>query len=493
MSFENAVVACPIDESELCNPLHLTKIKLHPELKFIKCTLGFENEKLMFSDTNVQNLIKFCQFNCDNFVQTINCEILQKDENVKSSSSSNSKEKSKTKTSSALSKFFSSSDKHDSIHEKEDSIIFLSKNDLEKLNLNKSQPTCHSNENEKGWVSSAICNEGNLTGDSENTGSSANKSHSVDRYQDMSKLIQDRFRDMDLSNHPKKVILPSDRNTMKSFETSYELKEKNHKIIQKCFSLQNIEINNSMGASIPSQGLVKIDFHREESYDGSQNNKKDKSFSRGSQSSNYSSLNRDNDQKQPPQQSFITEKLLNEFYVKTKQYSKSSSSLQLLHFSIPQKMNIREKKKPFAEGKANSSSQQKTTPNKLEAGTSKNINFSDELMDSSFMLVDDLPYSSVRDSIRDQIEDTHIELQTPVENIYAEICQSNATTPAASESTSEISYKTDKHIASPSAEISHANKSITNLSGFKNVNSIKISFNSDSEKILTHNTNNISY
>lgn len=486
---ENSVVACPIDESELCNPLHLTKIKLTTDMKLIKCTLGFESEKLMFADTNVQNLIKFCQFNCDSFVQTIHYEILQKEDISKSNrylnSSNSSKDKLKTKTSSALSKFFSGGDKNESFHEKEDSIIFLSKNDLEKLNMKEGK----SNDGDDGWLKGAINkNEenGNFSGDFNNTQSTANKSHSVDRYQDMSKLIQERFRNIEFNPNPNGGGL-SDRNTMKSFETSYDMKEKkNHKIIQKCFSLQNIEINNSMDSNVPSPDLVKINLHhRDYDHTGINTNKS----SQNSQSSNYSSLNRDDEiQAAPtPQQSFITEKLLNEFYVKTKQYSKSSSSLQLLYFSIPQKMNIREKKKPHGE-----SSPQKHNSSKVEGdrpSSSKNVTINDGLFDKSYVLMDDLPYSSVRDSIHDQIEDTHLELQTPVENIYAEICHSNTTTPAASESTSEISYKTDKHIASPIGspsrpELLHSNKSITNLKGFKNINSIKISFNGDSDRIL---------
>lgn len=96
-----------------------------------------------------------------------------------------------------------------------------------------------------------------------------------------------------------------------------------------------------------------------------------------------------------------------EFHVKTKQHSKSSSSLhQLLHFAVPQKMNVNETKK-----------QSTDAPTK-----SNRISF---IEDNSY---DDLPYSNVRDSLVLSEPDEIVQHNGNHhhhhhnENIYSEIC-----------------------------------------------------------------------
>lgn len=476
-SVENSVIACPIDETEFCNPLHLVKLYLHPDMRFMKSTLGFESDKVMFSNQNVQNLLKFCQFNCDNFVRAIEYETLPKETIIKSNdnlSTSTAKIKSKT---SAFTKFFSS-DKNSPAHEREDSIIFLSKNDLE--NLEQQKQLNHETQNDKmkpfqgNGKKSWFKNLRNSSGNS-NTNPSSSKtssfinlnSNSMDRYQDMSKLIQERFGTIEINENPSTTLKSSS-------EISYDLNERTNKAMQKCFSLQNIELNSTMDIQPPD---LVVKHNKRNSTADDNKIEKDLTYSNAIHSSNDSALNSSNAR----QQSFITEKLFNEFYVKTKQYSKSSSSLhQLLHFSVPQKMNIRETKKRLEKVSdvddtssngnhhAKKDEQSKSAllqlqlppPPSTEPESSENEQSPHE--DDSSIITDDLPYCSVRDSI---VHAQVIEAprETPTESIYAEICAT--TPPVPSSNGSELSYNVEKPIRA--------------VKNHNNISSIRISFGQD--------------
>ncbi|XP_050100634.1 uncharacterized protein LOC126581189 [Anopheles aquasalis] len=74
ISEENFIVACPLDEQQLTSTLTLTKLHLAPQMKFTKCTMGFESEQHMLLNPNVQTVLKFCQFNCDNFLRIVDHE-----------------------------------------------------------------------------------------------------------------------------------------------------------------------------------------------------------------------------------------------------------------------------------------------------------------------------------------------------------------------------------------------------------------------------------
>lgn len=451
----------------------------------------------MFTNQNVQNLLKFCQFNCENFVRALDYELLPKnDELMKSTDNLNvpvyNPVKVKSK-SSAFSKFFSS-DKHSSAHEKEDSIIFLSKNDLENLENQKqmqndpNKPQSSVNM-KKGWFKNLRNTNNTNTNVSSNSNKSGgsivnlnlNKSQSMDRYQDMSKLIQERFGNISVNGDPE-ISIPHHSSTMKSSsEISYDLNETTNKSMQKCFSLQNIELNNSTDMSLQQPDLVKLNHTRLTNLTNITDDDKierDSSYTTAHHgySSNESTLNSiTEDAMVTKQQSFITEKLFNEFYVKTKQYSKSSSSLhQLLHFSVPQKMNIREMRKNAKLRAEENSAKFRLLEEKREASALAQLQLPpppqeeqeddcvleeahDEDVDS-ILIDDELPYCSVRDSIVVAPEDKHVELETPTENIYAEICQSSAT-PSPSESSTN-----------------HMNQVNTKP---KNVSSIKISFGND--------------
>lgn len=448
----------------------------------------------MFSNQNVQNLLKFCQFNCDNFMRSIEYETLPKENIMKSTDNLSSVGKVKVKTPSAFSKFFSS-EKNTSAHEREDSIIFLSKNDLE--NMEQQKQMSHENPNEKvkasqggkkGWFK----NLRNASTGNSNTNPSSSKnssfvnlnSNSMDRYQDMSKLIQERFGTIEISERTDPTT------TIKSSsEISYDLNDRTNKAMQKCFSLQNIDLNNSMEINMMPPDLVvqKRDFKRNATDDDKI--EKDVTYVSTHHSSNDSALN-SSDPSQPRQQSFITEKLFNEFYVKTKQYSKSSSSLhQLLHFSVPQKMNIRETKRRLEKVEDDDRRQEneeghsalmhlQLPPPPSTEPSSSDIDQANELAngDDVSIITDDLPYCSVRDSIFQPNNDPSAPRETPTESIYAEIC---ATTPPIPSDTSEVSYQMEKPIRAS------INK--------HNVSSIRISFGQDTDPTILSNGTSINF
>lgn len=464
-------------------------------MKFIKCSLGFENEKTMFSNQNVQNLLKFCQFNCDNFMRAIEYEVLPKESITKSIDNLSSLSKVKVKGPSAFSKFFSS-DKNSSAHEREDSIIFLSKNDLENLEQQKqlnqdSEKTKVFQPNKKGWFKNlrhGSNGQSNTILSCSKTSSFANlNSNSMDRYQDMSKLIQERFGTIEINE---RADLEPTTTMKSSSEISYDLNDRTNKAMQKCFSLQNIELNNSMDISLQPPNLVvkhrKRDFLRNATDDDKI--EKDVSYESHLHSSNDSALN-STDPNQPRQKSFITEKLFNEFYVKTKQYSKSSSNLhQLLHFSVPQKMNIRETKKCLKmvdddrhqeiEDDAQCAIMHLQLPPPPSTDPPSECDHMNEMAfgDDVSIITDDLPYCSVRDSIFNHNNDSAAPRQTPTESIYAEIC---ATTPPVPSDTSEVPCRMEKPIRAS------INK--------QNVSSIRISFGHDFVPTILSNGGSINF
>lgn len=402
-------------------------------------------------------------------MRAIEYETLPKENITKSTDNLSSIGKVKAKTPSAFSKFFSS-DKNSSAHEREDSIIFFSKNDLENLEQQKqmNQETKPFQGGKKGWfknLRNGSSSNSNTNPSSSKTSSFVNlNSNSMDRYQDMSKLIQERFGTIGISERADPTT------TMKSSsEISYDLNDRTNKAMQKCFSLQNIELNNSMDISIghqPPDLVVKHPSNRNATDDDKI--EKDVTYVSHLHSSNDSALN-SSDPSQPRQQSFITEKLFNEFYVKTKQYSKSSSSLhQLLHFSVPQKMNIRETKKRLEKvedvERRQVEDDAKSALMHLELPPPPSTDPSDSATgDDASIITDDLPYCSVRDSIFQHRSASSEPRETPTESIYAEIC---ATTPPVPSDTSEVSYRVEQPIRAS------VNK--------QNVSSIRISFGQDS-------------
>ncbi len=428
---ENVVIACSIEESESRQPLHLHKLPVTQDMRLIKCFLGFENEQKMFSNPNIQNVLKFCQINFDNFTKLVEFEQLAT--NVKSLTL-NGSGKPKTEGLKILKPLhfprLLRREKSMIAHEKEDSIIFLSKNDLENMENKEAQKresggssSSHSKmkvfqSTKKKWFrnsKSADKNEsfGSVEMDIQS------KRMSLDRYQDMSKLLIERFGGnaglgtKDVSVRPNSEIgVDHHRRDIDSSE-----------LRQKSMSLQDMDTRSERSEFSNKPDLVNIDFeltstNHEQRYDNKSQpgtsadaNDNDASNSLMSQSNHH--------QHQQQHQSFISPKMYTEFHVKTKQHSKSSSSLhQLLHFAVPQKMNVNETKKQSTDASA--------------TAKSNRISF---IEDNSY---DDLPYSNVRDSLVMSEPDDIVPHNGNNENIYSEICSDLTSSSTTNNGTSVI-------------------------------------------------------
>lgn len=446
LSSENFIVACPLDEHDLTSSLSLTKLHLTPQMKFTKCSLGFDNDQRMFLNANVQTVLKFCQLNCDNFTRVVDndtnwVELQQMINAIQQQQSSNSLNhlatpahgsngsgpKSEVLKRLKLTRFFGSADRNQnssSGHEKEDSIIFFSKNDLENLECGQ-QPQPNPVERQqrqetdqqpmslasgmsdkmkvftpskKKWFKGFRSHEEAATEEQEK------KQSSIDRYQDMSRLLQERFGDIDITStrvsKANSDIGYDDAINENPGETS------NVNGLQKCLSLQHIDLKGA-SSSMDIRNKEKPDLvnhlnmierdHSEEILSDSE----DTIFFPIRSSTN--------------QQSFMTEKLYSEFHVKTKQHSKSHSSIQhLLNLASPQRLSDSKNKSKGHD--------KKRSEIILSFEDLRSLNRDEELADSShrtqWSILDDLPYSNVRDSILIQ----EPERRTSSEGIYAEIC-----------------------------------------------------------------------
>lgn len=350
----------------------MKKLHVTTNMKLQRCFLGFENEQRMFSNPNVQNMFKFCQFNADNFARMIETEQLNAAVVQALSTIGGGTQRLKgegLKIRNPLN-FLLKHDKNSSGHEKEDSIIFLSKNDLENMEpttppANESSFTAAAEKskvfqpNKKRWFRN-LKTKAHLYS---HVGDTA-KNDSIDRYQDMSKLIQERFGDGPNESSPPRP----------SSEISYKNTMSDTNTIQKSFSLQDLE--NYKVSQTPD---IVSDSSRMDI-----------------------SLERNN-------KSFISHKLYHEFHVKTKQHSKSSSSLhQLLRRKDRKQPATVEERYPFEI--------------KFERHDFPMFEPNDRQDDCSLTVLDDLPYSSVRDSIiAVQTEQPDTPNSRGSENIYAEI------------------------------------------------------------------------
>lgn len=420
---ENSIIACPIDETEARTPLHLKKLPVSADMRFMKCFLGFENELKMFSNQNVQNILKFCQFNCDLFAKVVEVEHLQLVKGVGSNSSGKTKMEGGLKILRPLN-FPKLLRREKSLiaHEKEDSIIFLSKNDLENMEskdqaaepsaglFNEKMNVFQSTK--KKWFRNTKANAKDNVATGRDV-DQATKRMSLDRYQDMSKLLQERFGG--------NVALDGDDEARASSEIGVDPRRAtidSADLRHKSLSMQEFDLHSARSVR---PDLVNIDFILHAQHAGDATNQLTEMDECEDEEENEIEKNV---MSFVNQKSFITEKLCSEFHVKTKNQSKSSSNLQqLLHFSVPQKMNVSETRKP----------------NDIDADPMehpiKTIDYS-MLGSSSTSFDDDLPYSSVRDSLvfqptagtsheHDNIPDANNVNASCSENIYAEICTEN--------------------------------------------------------------------
>ncbi|XP_061390889.1 uncharacterized protein LOC133326224 [Musca vetustissima] len=451
VSTENIIIACPIEDVEMQSPLHLRKLHLTKEMNLVKNTLGFENEQRMFSNPNVQNILKFCQFNCDQFLKMVEVEVLQRSER---SASKSRVEGLKILKPLHFPKLLRREKTTIPAHEKEDSIIFLSKSDLANMESKDQSFDDQANRitekmkvfqtTKKKWFRKQEKNSEKQLSSSDIDAQA--KKMSMERYSDMSKLLQERFghktteqecisepsgcqSDVGFSDTETTTLTTIDER-LKKFTCS---KSNEPNVLQKSLSLQDIEL---IGRKYRKPDIL------------SSHNTTDTISESGTDID-------DMENREPPQSSFITEKLYHEFHVKTKQYSKSSSSLhQLLNFSLPQKLQIGENKKSLAQLKSQASNRscekridfsigEPVTGRRAAGGLSLLVQNSNNPHNTSLiapltpihLIEDDLPYSSVRDSlILSSDEGSPPDVPTGTmcqalhlidyakENIYAEIC-----------------------------------------------------------------------
>ncbi|XP_037928062.1 uncharacterized protein LOC119662503 isoform X2 [Teleopsis dalmanni] len=477
---ENVVIVCPIDDVEVQSPLHLRKLHLTKEMYLLKDTLGFENEKRMLANTNVQNILKYCQFNCDQFLKIVEIEILNRSER---SGSKSRVEGLKILKPLHLPKLLRREKTTILAHEKEDSIIFLSKNDLANMeakdtvtNTKTQRITTVEGASSSNRISEKMKvfqstkkkwfrkQDKHTSTNNFNDSTAQTKSLSMERYSDMSKLLQERFSDKtntidhdNMSEHScnsepggsdtETTTLATIEEKLKKFGDISLKSTVEVSTLQKSMSLQDIELISGVGGTRKPDllsTLVTTDTISEAGTDLEDlENAKDTTH----------------------QTSFITEKLYNEFHVKTRQYSKSSSSLhQLLNFSLPQKMQMNDKDKraskmttgnnapgnsaaigkldkrfdfnvgePVTGRRAAGGLTLLTVGNNGSAYNSQNTSLISPLTPMS-MLEDELPYSNVRDSLVLSSDESPLHHQRvnicrdlnlvdyTKENIYAEIC-----------------------------------------------------------------------
>ncbi|KAL9925453.1 imaginal disc development protein B4 isoform 1-T2 [Glossina fuscipes fuscipes] len=460
ISSENIVIACPIEDVEMQSPLHLRKLQLTKEMNFLRNTLGFESEQRMLANPNVQNILKFCQFNCDQFLKMVEVEILNRSER---STSKSRVDGLKILKPLHFPKLLRREKTTISAHEKEDSIIFLSKSDL--ANLEHKEQSFDQSTNritdkmkvfqttKKKWFRKPDKNSVNFVNAMDLDEQA--KRMSMERYSDMSKLLQERFgekpntsgNEHELTSEPSGGA--SDIGCSDGEATTFAtIEEKPNRRYGSTKAGKMVKLQKSM--SLQDIELITVNARKPDLVASHQTT--DTISEAGTDLE-------DVENHEPLQQSFITEKLYNEFHVKTRQYSKSSSSLhQLLNFSLPQKLQIGDNKRSLAQLKhqplhGNRNPMEKRLDfnigepvtgrratgglNLLTGVNAVNQQTTSLLtsLTSNNLIEDDLPYSSVRDSLvlsSDEGSPPDIPAGTirqalhlidyAKENIYAEIC-----------------------------------------------------------------------
>ncbi|XP_026467694.1 uncharacterized protein LOC113371277 [Ctenocephalides felis] len=422
VSSEPMLVTCSLTENPEGSELQyqLTKTTASPDVTVSRCIVGPDTEHRLYKSASAQNVLAFCQNNLDSWFRRI--EVVDAPpvpENDKYENILNKIDGLKLLKSASFAKFLRGDNKHSPSHEKEDSIIFLSKHDLESMESDNMKKK-HSSDYSLDKMSSEISSKMKVFEPSKRTKwfkhfrilntseqkdyrqeitekyrefvdpfDPNDKSKSIERYQDMAKLIEERFGKK-FSTQDKTPPVKND-----------SLK----KVLTKSISVQTSCPDNSLDCAendenksiqpdvIPLEDLNKIEKYDEIS---------DRTNS-------------------GPKTSFFTEKLCAEFHVKTKQLSKSTSSLNtILHFSVPQKMSVIELRK---ESQSNESITKATVHFPEHKTNEEEIS---NIQNRKLPEIDDLPYSTVRDRLDNKNQNQKIfeEEICPEdnENIYAEIC-----------------------------------------------------------------------
>uniref|UniRef100_A0A1B0D5L5 CABIT domain-containing protein n=1 Tax=Phlebotomus papatasi TaxID=29031 RepID=A0A1B0D5L5_PHLPP len=396
VSMEDVLISCFIDERESRSSLALRTVTILPDMKLQKCLLGYENEKKLLASPNIQNILKYCKFNYENHTQTIELEHLAEQPIGKMRKIKN--EGFKLLRPIKLTKLLHR-EKSYVAHEKEDSIIFLTKAELQRLETEQQQQQQKQTKPPERSMSSKMKvfepskrkwfaerkNAKNKTSSFSSFDISLEGSRQIARYSDMSKMIQDRFgSECDIASSQ------FGRESRALSDIGYDIRCSVPRI-DKTMSLENMKLHSSatmLATTVisPTPDLVKVD---KSNIVGSADRLSQQEISSVSPGKS--------------QQSFISKKLYSEFHVKTKQNSKSSSNLhQLWHqLGLPQKSSKNHKSK-----------ESKSTADK-------------EMHRSNFKVADE--YSNVQDSIvsLDDNASSIYDSKICMENIYAEICVHN--------------------------------------------------------------------
>uniref|UniRef100_A0A6B2ED67 CABIT domain-containing protein n=1 Tax=Phlebotomus kandelakii TaxID=1109342 RepID=A0A6B2ED67_9DIPT len=389
ISMEDVVISCPIDERDSRSSLVLRTISILPDMKLQKCLLGYDNEKKLLASPNIQNILKYCKFNYESHTQAVEAEQLtdQPEKKMRKLKSEGFKLLRPINLTKLLHR-----EKSYVAHEKEDSIIFLTKAELQRLETQQQQkqvtkPPERSlssklkvfEPSKRKWFAERKSAKNKTSSFSSFDVSLEGNRQSIDRYSDMNKMIQARFgSECDIASSQ------FGRESRALSDIGYDIRCSAPRI-DKSMSLENMKFHSSatmLATTVisPTPDLVKVD-----------------------KSNIIGSADRLSHQEVLPtpgksQQSFISKKLYSEFHVKTKNHSKSSSNLnQLWHqLGLPQKSSKHHKSKR-----------------------------SQELRRSNLKLADE--YSSVQDSIvsLDDNASSIYDSKTCMENIYAEICVHN--------------------------------------------------------------------
>eukprot|EP00099_Drosophila_melanogaster_P007771 NP_001260445.1 B4, isoform C [Drosophila melanogaster] len=437
VSKEDVVVGCSIEDVDTQTPLQLRKFYPSRDIQLVKSYLGFDSEQRMLANTNVQNMLKFCQFNCDPFLKLVEIELIQRSERSGSKNREGLRILKPLHFPKILRREKSSMA---AAHEKEDSIIFLSKSDLENLEAKEAAASAaaHSESSlnrisermrvfqstKKKWFGKHHPQQQQPQIEKHQSDLDLDeqaKRMSMERYTDMSKLLQERFGSNPEQPEQDAISLNSTAasDTETTMLTTMEPRSLDT-MMQKSMSLQDIELLNGQCKQRPD--LLASHNHNDAI-------------------SEAGTELEDVENQTPPPQSFITEKLYNEFHVKTRQYSKSSSSLhQLPLFSLPQKLQLHEAEKEkrhlmLLKAQQQALTKEPVTGRRAAGGVSLLGGGLNQLAISPASLVeDDLPYSSVRDSLvisgGDCLRSESASRPVPAvdytkENIYAEICPSH--------------------------------------------------------------------
>lgn len=476
MTTEAVILTCSLPDSS--RPPCLALMSLNSDTKLQRANLGFDSEKKLLFSPRVQKALHFCQAHADSWIRQIsfalpensamndqlnnskNKSSLELDQ-IKPDQSPEKKrdvkyEKEKKFTFQGLkadaSRLFGKSDKilKDIPDENEGSIIFISKNELEHMQYdedenekaNAAQQQQFVDEKMKVFRESShpkltkwfkhlkmLRSTERLVETDKEIGKlekykefrdpfdpTCDKRSSMERYQDMSKLIEDRFGGSRLTTKTDEDKRQSYRSlTTTTSSSDIGISSEPKRILTKSVSVQT----GMFGDEKRNTSIEQINYYSENDsslrrericdepkkigkFERRQRIRPDlipeRSDIASSESFDQIQSCEDLNALETNQQSFITEKLCNEFHVKTKRVlSKSTSNL----------IHAKEKKI-----NCNNTNLEELTKSKRSVSSIQN---------RKLPVIEDLPYGQVADAISECYDHERRDSEIS-DNIYAEIC-----------------------------------------------------------------------